>query len=331
MQEKIIKLLKRDKFYILTILAIVVLFNIELPYYVSAPGGTIDIKERIKYEQQVEQKGSLNLLYVTEYVASIPFYLLSYLIEDWDLESIKPSQLSSEETVDEINIRNKIMLENSINSAMYVAYKQADKKIEITNKKYVVIGTTLENGLKIGDEILDINEQKISSLQDIKEHIEKNDVGDKLKIKVLRNNKEKIVSSKVKKIEDNKALGVIIVTNYKMTTEPEIEINFKPSESGASGGLMMALSIYNAISEKDLLKGRNIAGTGTIDMEGNVGEIAGIKYKIMGAAKNKMDIVLVPSANYKEALKVKKEKKYSLKIIEVKTFQDAIKYLQKSS
>ena len=32
----------------------------------------------------------------------------------------------------------------------------------------------------------------------------------------------------------------------------------------------MALSIYNAISDEDIIKGRNIAGTGTIDIDGNV-------------------------------------------------------------
>ena len=93
---------------------------------------------------------------------------------------------------------------------------------------------------------------------------------------------------------------------------------------------MMSLSIYSAISGEDILKGRNIAGTGTIDIEGNVGEIGGIKYKVMGAVKNKMDIILVPSANYKEAMKVKKEKNYKIKIVEVKTFQDAIKYLKEN-
>ena len=92
----------------------------------------------------------------------------------------------------------------------------------------------------------------------------------------------------------------------------------------------MSLSIYSAISGEDILKGRNIAGTGTIDIEGNVGEIGGIKYKVMGAVKNKMDIILVPSANYKEAMKVKKEKNYKIKIVEVKTFQDAIKYLKEN-
>ena len=59
------------------------------------------------------------------------------------------------------------------------------------------------------------------------------------------------------------------------------------------------------------------------------GEIDGIKYKIMGAHKNNMDVVLVPSANYKEALEVVKKKKYDMEVVEVKTFNDAIEYLSK--
>ena len=42
-----------------------------------------------------------------------------------------------------------------------------------------------------------------------------------------------------------------------------------------------------------------------ISLDGTVGEIDGIKYKIMGAAKNKVDIVFVPSANYEEAIMTK--------------------------
>ena len=49
----------------------------------------------------------------------------------------------------------------------------------------------------------------------------------------------------------------------------------------------------------------------------------------MGAYKNNMDVVLVPSANYKEALEVVKKKKYDMEVVEVKTFNDAIEYLSK--
>ena len=320
-------ILKEDKFYIIALAILILIFNIRLPFYVNAPGGTININNRIEYQDKKEYKGSLNMLYVTEYVASIPFYLLSHIIPDWDLESIKENQVSSTESVEEINKRNKILLENSINNATYVAYKSANKKIEITKTKYVVVAVTKENGLKIGDEILEVEGKKVSSLEMIKQTIEEKNVGDAINLKIKRNNKEQEVVAKIEKEENKKALGVMIVTNYNLKPEKEVKLKFKQSESGSSGGLMMSLSIYSAISGKNILKGRNIAGTGTIDMNGNVGEIGGIKYKIMGAVKNKMDVVLVPSANYKEAIKVKEAKNYKIKIVKVDTFMDAIDYL----
>ena len=320
-------ILKEDKFYIIALAILILIFNIRLPFYVNAPGGTININNRIEYQDKKEYKGSLNMLYVTEYVASIPFYLLSHIIPDWDLESIKENQVSSTESVEEINKRNKILLENSINNATYVAYKSANKKIEITKTKYVVVAVTKENGLKIGDEILEVEGKKVSSLEMIQHTMEEKNVGDAINLKIKRNNKEQEVVAKIEKEENKKALGVMIVTNYNLKPEKEVKLKFKQSESGSSGGLMMSLSIYSAISGKDILKGRNIAGTGTIDMNGNVGEIGGIKYKIMGAVKNKMDVVLVPSANYKEAIKVKEAKNYKIKIVKVDTFMDAIDYL----
>ncbi len=320
-------ILKEDKFYIIALAILILIFNIRLPFYVNAPGGTININNRIEYQDKKEYKGSLNMLYVTEYVSSIPFYLLSHIIPDWDLESIKENQVSSTESVEEINKRNKILLENSINNATYVAYKSANKKIEITKTKYVVVAVTKENGLKIGDEILEVEGKKVSSLEMIKQTIEEKNVGDEINLKIKRNNKEQEVVAKIEKDQNKKALGVMIVTNYNLKPEKEVKLKFKQSESGSSGGLMMSLSIYSAISDKDILKGRNIAGTGTIDMNGNVGEIGGIKYKIMGAVKNKMDVVLVPSANYEEAIKVKEAKNYKIKIVKVDTFMDAIDYL----
>ncbi len=323
-------ILKEDKFYIIALAILILIFNIRLPFYVNAPGGTININDRIEYQDKKEYKGSLNMLYVTEYVASIPFYLLSYIIPDWDLESIKENQVSSTESVEEINKRNKILLENSINNATYVAYKSANKKIEITKTKYVVVAVTKENGLKIGDEILEVEGKQVSSLEMIKQAIEEKNVGDEINLKIKRNNKEQEVVAKIEKEENKKALGVMIVTNYNLKPEKEVKLKFKQSESGSSGGLMMSLSIYSAISGKDILKGRNIAGTGTIDMNGNVGEIGGIKYKIMGAVKNKMDVVLVPSANYEEAIKVKETKNYKIEIVALDTFADAIDYLTKN-
>lgn len=321
------KFIKENKIYLIMTIVTLVLFNVRLPYYISASGGVIDISDRIEYADLSEYDGSLNMLYVTEYIATIPTYLMSYVISDWELESIQESQVSNE-SMEEITIRNKIMLNNSINNAKYVAYTTAGKDITVKDKKHLVIGMIMDTNLEIGDEIVAVNNKELDNLDEMREIIYNSNVGEMLEFKVIRNGKEIKIFEKIKEVDGEKALGVILITNYQYNMSPEIELNFKKSESGSSGGLMMALSIYSAISGEDILKGRNIAGTGTIDINGNVGEIAGVKYKIMGAFKNNIDVVLVPSANYEEAMKTKKEKNYDLEIVEVNTFMDAINYLR---
>ena len=104
---------------------------------------------------------------------------------------------------------------------------------------------------------------------------------------------------------------------------------FKPSESGPSGGLTLSLAIYNRLVNEDITNGLKIVGTGTIDMNGNVGSIGGVKYKLMGAVKAKADVFLVPSGeNYEECIKVQKEKGYDIKIIGVTTFDEALEKLK---
>ena len=328
MKEKLKRFWVENRFYLLFVLIVMVLANYRLPYYVSSPGGVIDISDRIKYDKLEDYDGSLNMLYVTQMEATIPIYLMSYVIRDWDLESIQENQISNEDH-DEIDKRNKILLNNSINNATYVAYKAANKKVEIKSKKTYVVGTLFDVDLKIGDELLQLNGIDIESLDTIKKVIDESNIGDSLEFKISRDNKIKKVKVKVEESDDQKVIGIVLTTNYDYSIDPEIELTFKRSESGSSGGLMMALSIYSAISGEDILKGRNIAGTGTIDILGNVGEIGGIKYKIMGAVKNNMDVVLVPSANYEEAKRVVEERKYDIELVEIKNFNDAIEYLSK--
>lgn len=328
MKNKIKKILKENSWFIASLILIIILFNYHLPYYVDMPGGTININDRIECESCNNINGSLNMLYVSEYEATIPTYLLSYIIPNWDLSKISEQQINNE-TPKEIYTRNRLMLDSSIDNAIYNAYTEADKKIEIKDKKTVVIATTIDNGLKIGDEILEVDGKKIENASEIKELINSKNNKDKLKMKIIRDNKNKDIEVTIKEDKNkNKIIGVVIITDYDYNIDPKINLKFKNQESGSSGGLMMALSIYTKISDKDIVKGRKIAGTGTIEVDGRVGEIDGIKYKIMGAVKNNIDIVLVPTDNYKEALKVKKDNNYDIKIIEIKTFKEAIEYLE---
>lgn len=322
------KFIKENYKIILLMILIILFFNIKLPYYILAPGGTINITNRVVMEDyKKEENGSINMLYVSEYDGT-PASLLMAKIKNYDIESNKERQISNE-TIKEINKRNKIMRDNSLDIATMVAYTEAGKKIDIKNRKNVVVATTIDNGLEIGDEIITVDNVKCEEVADIKKQINSKEENDIITFKILREKKEKEIKSKVLLEGTNKIVGAVIITEYDYEINPQIDIKFKNSESGASGGLMLALTIYNAITEDDIIKGRTIAGTGTISLDGTVGEIDGIKYKIMGAAKNKVDIVFVPSANYEEAIMTKNKYKYNLEIVRVDTFKEAIEYLKK--
>ena len=64
-------------------------------------------------------------------------------------------------------------------------------------------------------------------------------------------------------------------------------------------------------------------------MDGNVGEIAGVKYKIMGAVKNKADVFIVPADNYEEAKQIVNKYNYKIKLIEAKNFNQVLEDLEK--
>ena len=93
-------------------------------------------------------------------------------------------------------------------------------------------------------------------------------------------------------------------------------------------GLITTLEIYNRLIKKDITKGLKIAGTGTIEEDGSIGEIGGVKYKILGAAKDKADIFIVPEGNYKEAKQYIKDKKIKIKLIKVSTIKETIEKLE---
>ena len=123
MMNKIKDFFKENiKFFIFLIVFMVVI-NIPLPYYILAPGGVIDIRDRIKIENKNETEGTLNLLYVTEYEANVGMMVMSYILKDWDTEKVEEVQLSNE-SMEEITIRNKVMLENSMQNAILVAYNK---------------------------------------------------------------------------------------------------------------------------------------------------------------------------------------------------------------
>ena len=316
------KFLRENIVQIIIVIVFAFVINYELPYYIEAPGGVINVTKRMNNNYD-KKNGSLNMLYVTQYKGNVITVLLSKIISSWDLNKIEKQQISNEDAND-IYLRNRVMLDNSIQNAIFAAYTASGKEITITGRNNYVLAVTKDNGFSIGDKVLKADGKDIEDINTLREVLDSKNVGDEIDVLVIRNNKQVNIKTKV---PEDKILGVMIITNYTYDVPDDISSTFKSSEGGSSGGMILSLAVYSKISGVDILRGRNIAGTGTIDIFGNVGEIDGIKYKIAGAVKNKMDLVLVSPSNYDEAMKVVKENNYKIDIVKVSTLKEAIDYL----
>lgn len=307
------------------------IYNIELPYYIETSGGILNLEDRIEIAGAYKSEGSFNMTYVSELKANIFSFLLAKIDKEYDLIK-KESVVNSNETEEEMIFRSKLMLEEANNNAIILAYKKANKEVKVkSNKLYVTYIDELANtDLKIGDEIVAIDGININCKNDINKIISSKNKGDTIKITVLNNDEKKEKTATLINYEGNILIGIMSSEKKEIETEQDIKLKFKKSESGSSGGLMTSLAIYNYLTEEDITLGLKISGTGTIDENGNVGEISGIKYKLRGAVKEKSDLFIAPlGENYEEALYEKEKNNYDIDIIGVKTFDEVLEYLQK--
>ena len=316
--------------FIIFLIIIIVCTFVKLPYQVEMPGGTIDLSNRVKVNgEKVEVDGTFNMAYVSVVQGSIPYLLLGAILPDWDV--VKSSDVTYEgETIEEANKRDRLYLEQSKDYAIVTAMDAAGLDYEITDRiNYVAyISTEADTTLKIGDDIISCDGTEVMDIQSVKSIINSKNAGDEISFVVLRDGKEKEATAKIYEEDDSLYVGISSITTVDIKSDIDVEINTKLSESGPSGGMMMALMTYNALTKQDLTHGKNIVGTGTINLDGTVGEIGGVKYKLMGAVRKNADVLLVPEGNYEEAMKVKKDKGYDIDIVSVKTLSDAINYLE---
>jgi PDZ domain-containing protein len=96
---------------------------------------------------------------------------------------------------------------------------------------------------------------------------------------------------------------------------------------GPSAGLMWAIGLYDLLTPGDLTGGTRVAGTGTIDLEGNVGPIGGIRDKAIAAQRAGADLFLVPTDNMAELEDLDLGE---MRLVEAATFDDAVEALRQA-
>lgn len=329
MIEKIVVFFREEWKFLIFLVLMYFALTYELPYSIYTPGGAINMSERVEGDHTYEEEGSISMTYVNMVRGSLPFLGLAKVLPNWDIvpvEKVTYEDFDFDETVE----IDKIYMKEAISNATYVAFSEAGINFSETKTHNIVtfVSGEAKTNLKYGDEIVKIDSEEYNGLTEFQEYITSKNPGDFVNIEYIRD--DKAYTDKVELITldgvTKAGLSIATISDYK--SDFNIEVTTKESESGPSGGLMTALAIYNRVYPEDITKGRTIMGTGTIDRDGKVGEIGGVKYKLLGAERKGAEIFLCPKENYEEAKKVQEENDMDIKVVGVDTFDEALKALE---
>src|SRR5699024_852146 len=311
----------------------------KLPYYIYKPGGADALDSIVEVEGGHQSAGDMHLVTVSGGQATPVQYLWSTILphhEIMPIHEVIPEGLSEED----YRHAQLQMMENSQEASIVVAYEAADADITIDYKGIFVVEVfedmPAEGKLQMGDQILAVDNKRVDHAEDLISYVDTKQVGDTITLDIKRDKTELSVDVELVEYDNQKdkiGIGVGLVTDRDVTVDPDV--TFSSGEiGGPSAGLMFALVIFDQLTEEDLTKGYEMAGTGEIDYDGNVLRIGGIDKKVIAADKEGCDIFFSPNengakdSNYTVAKKTAEEIGTDMDIVPVDTFADALDYIQ---
>ncbi|WP_229727443.1 SepM family pheromone-processing serine protease [Sporolactobacillus putidus] len=328
---------------LVSVLILLALNFVRLPYYVQSPGAAQSMAGTVKVAGGHPVNGEYRLVYIYLGQADVYQYLWAKYGGNKYVTLVNENQVKIPNESDAAyNLRQENYMTSAQQSAAYVAYKAAGKKPKLIKEGVLILDVMPSmpsaKVLKPGDLIIGIENKKISSTGDLEALLKNKKLGDRLTLTISRNHQTKQVAVQIAKfpkdmIGNGKSSGIGIIQSDQIKVNVNPPVQFKIQNiGGPSAGLMMTLEIYDQLTQEDLAKGRDIAGTGTIEMNGDVGPIGGIEDKVVGANKSGAGVFLAPTADheYEAAKQTAKEIGSHMKIVPVKTFADAVNYLKRT-
>lgn len=317
--------------------------------YISQPGSAYDLTPLVEVEgQEKEDNGTFSLMTISLSKTTPVTYAFSKFSSQRKLLPARSVRREGENE-EEYNLRQKRLMASSQFNAITVAFKKAELPVNI-ELNGVIVMQVLKNGassnlLKTGDIIREIDGVFLTESGDFVSLIAEKELGDQVRLLIERDDEEQEVDITLEEIpggDGRVGLGVQFEEDKTVTTNPEVTIHTS-NIGGPSAGLMFTLEILNRLIDEDLTKGYAIAGTGEMLEDGTVGRIGGADFKVFAAAKDGIEIFFAPDddipdevkklnpgiqTNYEEALQAAEKIGTSMKIIPVKTIDDALDYLE---
>ena len=332
------KLSKTRKVLVIFFIVLMPIGLVKTEYYFMSPGPPYQWEIEYGNNENYSFDGNLYQLTVRRDEANIYVYLWSLLNSSYDLyprEVILPDGVTPQE-LSEISIQN---MRTSENVAIAVALKNIGYEIDSKGDVVAVVGlledSPVKDKLKKGDLINSINNTDIYSATEFISTLRTYSIGETVSIGLLREIdgiKEQIYikTTLIEHVEyEGEPMVGFLATTVNERFDFPFEIDIKTGNvGGPSAGLMMALNVYNNLIPEDITNSKIIAGTGTIEIDGSVGPVGGIKQKIIAAKRAGAELILVPVANFEEARPFETDK---TAIVAVDSFDEALSVISQYS
>lgn len=332
----------------LLVIAFVSLYRIDA--YIMKPGSAYDVSKFVSVaDGDTDDEGSMSLMTVAMQQATPVSYLWAKTQKYQKLMDINQVRNPLEDD-EEYNVRQLKLMSDSQFNAKYVAFKKAGLAVDVTFEGVFVLnvldGGASDGILKAGDEIIEVDGQKIENQELLVELLKAKRINDEINIQFVRDKKRQEETLTLKEIpgteEKRAGLGITYAESKTIETTPEVSMQTEDI-GGPSAGLMFTLEILNQLVPEDVTKGYKIAGTGEMRLDGAVGRIGGVDYKVIAADRDDMEIFFAADdeispelkakypdleSNYATAVKTAEDIGTEMKIVPVKNVDDAIHYLE---
>ena len=302
-----------------------------LPYVVMSPGPATNILGEVDGEPLLAVEGATTfpttgrLDFTTVSVDGGPGVTVTAydVARAWlsDTEEVLPVEQvfppdSSEEQVEE---EGAAEMADSQTVATATALRALGKDVDQT----VVIagvpeGSPSEGVLQEGDVLVSLGGEPATSPDAVRAAVQQVEPGEVLPIVVSRDGEEQTLEVQTAESPRGTVIGVGLRVEYDLPVDVTLRTG---NVGGPSAGLMFSLAIYDVLTPGGLTGGKDIAGTGTMEDDGTVGSIGGIRQKLLGARSAGAEYFLAPAGNCSE---VEGHVPDGLQVFRVATFDEGL-------
>lgn len=286
--------------------------TIPVPYVVEKAGPTFNTLDRrgetpvisVKGHETYPAEGNLDL--TTVYVEGGPNGPLSILgvFGAWldpsksiyPQELIYPTGTTREQAEEQSSVAMATSQENAVASALRELDIPFGQQLQAAG---LPDGSPSKGKIEDGDIFETINGKPVTSLAVVQEELA---AGKGAPVTLVMQRAGESVTQVITPMENGAGryiLGIMLKYLFEFPFDVTISLD---KVGGPSAGLMFSLGIIDTVTPGDLTGGKHIAGTGTINPDGVVGPIGGIRQKMLGARAGGATVFLAPADNCDEVV-----------------------------